>query len=107
VPLYEDLVRRALQARERAAALGIDARRTRELSSLMRKAHKGEVLLRHCAWCGRLEVGGEWLRLEALGEGQRSIISAVIERSSHGICPDCFAKVSWEADTARAGRRAR
>ena len=94
-------MRRALEAQERAAALGVDAQRMRELSSLPRRAHSGDVLLRHCAWCGRLEVGGEWLQLEALGERQRLITRALIEGSTHGICPECFSAVSAEADAGR------
>ena len=104
MPLYEDLVRRALQAQERARSIHVDAQRTRELAVLLREAHAGERLLRHCAWCDRLEVGGEWLDLEAIGSGQVQIATALIHRSTHGICPDCLQRTLAEGEAERARR---
>jgi hypothetical protein len=104
VPLYEDLVRRALQAHTHAAALRTDSRRIRDLAVLLREAHAHHRLLRHCAWCGRLEVGGEWLHLEAIGSGQQQIATSLIEGSTHGICPGCLQRALVEVEAERAAR---
>jgi hypothetical protein len=106
LPLYEDLVRRALAAQSRAASLGIDAKRARDFAQLLREAHAGKRLLRHCAWCDRLEVAGEWLQLDAIGHGQVQIATALLKRSSHGICPDCFPRVLEQSNAERAERAA-
>jgi len=101
VPEYVDLVRRALLAQVKASHLHLDSRRTRDLARLLREARTGDRLLLHCAWCGRLEIGGEWLRLEAIGSGQFQIHEAVVKHSTHGICPDCMERVQREADITR------
>jgi hypothetical protein len=62
-------------------------KRARELAVLLREAHAGEWPLRHCALCGRLELGGEWLRLEAIGSGQYPITTSLIERATMGPVP--------------------
>jgi hypothetical protein len=41
-----------------------------------------ELLVR-CAWCERIKMGDEWVDAE---------VQAM--RHSHGICPDCFAKLT-------------
>jgi hypothetical protein len=102
VPLYEDLVERTLAAQEQARSLTVDAGRVARLSQALREARAGGTLLLHCAWCGRLEVGDEWLRLEAIGTGQTRIAEQLVRRSTHGICPDCFERVSGEVEAHRA-----
>lgn len=101
MPQYEDLVARALAAQERAHELTLDAARVARLARILREAHAGGKLLLHCAWCGRLEVGDEWLRLEAIGSGQTRIAEQLVRRSTHGICPDCFERVTDEAAARR------
>jgi hypothetical protein len=103
VPLYEDLVARAVAAQERARSLTVDAARVSSLARIPREARAGKTMLRHCAWCGRLEVGGEWLRLEAIGSGQTRIAEQLVRQSTHGICPDCFGRVSADVETHRFG----
>ena len=99
--LYEDLVTRALAAQERARFLTVDAARVSTLARALREARAGRTMLLHCAWCGRLEVGDEWLRLEAIGTGQTRIAEHLVRRSTHGICPDCFGRVSTGAAAHR------
>jgi hypothetical protein len=103
VPQYKDLVARALAAQERAHSLTLDAARVARLARVLREAHAGGTLLLHCAWCGRLEVGDEWLRLDAIGSGQTRIAEQLVRRSTHGICPDCFERVTEEAEARRGG----
>jgi hypothetical protein len=102
--LYEDLVARALAAQEQARVLAVDAVRVSTLSRVLREARAGKTMLLHCAWCGRLEVGGEWLRLDAIGTGQTRIAEQLVHQSTHGICPDCFARVNRDAEAHRVRR---
>jgi hypothetical protein len=102
VPEYEDLVARALAAQERARSLTVDAARVSSLARILREAGAGGTMLVHCAWCRRLQVGEEWLGLEAIGTGQTRIAEQLVRRSTHGICPDCFDRVAGEAAANRA-----
>jgi hypothetical protein len=102
VPQFNDLIARALAAQERAHTLTVDAARVSRLARVLREAHAGGRLLLRCAWCGRLQVGDEWLQLEGIGTGQTRIAEQLVRQSTHGICPDCFERVS---DEAAAGRR--
>jgi hypothetical protein len=101
VPTYEDLVARALTAREQARSLTVEAARVSALARILREARAGSTMLVHCAWCGRLEIGDEWLRLDAIGHGQTRIAEQIIRRSTHGICPDCFERVNTDAEAHR------
>jgi hypothetical protein len=49
MPLYEDLVRRAVEANEHASSLHHDSRLIRDLAQILREAHKGEVSIRRCS----------------------------------------------------------
>jgi hypothetical protein len=104
VPEYEDLVARALEAQERARSLTVDASRVSRLARILREAGSGGAMLVHCAWCGRIQVGDEWLELTAIGTGQTRIAEQLVRRSTHGICPDCFERVSRDVEASRAGR---
>jgi hypothetical protein len=82
--------------------LTVDAARVTELARVMREARAGGRLLVHCAWCKRLQVGEEWLRLEAIGRGQTRLAEQLVRQSTHGICPECFERVRAEAEAERA-----
>ena len=105
--LYEDLVARALIAQEQARSLTVEAARVSRLARIVREARAGGAMLLRCAWCERLRVGDEWLRLDAIGSGQTRIAEQVVQRSTHGICPDCFARVTGDAEAHRLGRSSR
>jgi hypothetical protein len=92
VPLYEDLVRRALRAGQRPGERRRNAERVRALARILRDADTGQVAIVRCAWCDRLKLEQEWLHLDAIGDGQQQIKTSLLERVSHGICPDCFHK---------------
>jgi hypothetical protein len=102
MPLFEELVQRTLAGREKAEAAQKDSRRVRKLAQLLREASAGKTLLLHCAWCGKLQVGEEWLELAADGEGRPEITASLIRKSSHGICPECFARVMANAEAERS-----
>lgn len=107
MPLFEELVRRALAARERPDVAQKSSRRVRKLAQLLRDADTGKTMLLHCAWCGRLQVGEEWLDLGADGEDGPEIAASLIRKSSHGICPGCFDRVSAAADAERSASSSR
>jgi hypothetical protein len=50
-----------------------------------------DELLVRCAWCERIKMGDEWADADV--EAMRLTRNAVA-RHSHGICPDCFAKLT-------------
>ena len=45
-----------------------------------------------CAWCERIKDGDEWVDVAEV-QAMRLTRDAV-ERHSHGICPECFAKLT-------------
>jgi hypothetical protein len=51
-----------------------------------------DELLVRCAWCERIKRGDTWMEVAEV-EAMRLTPDA-IERHSHGICPDCFAKLT-------------
>jgi hypothetical protein len=102
--VYEDLVKRALGAQERARALTADAARVTQLARTLREARTGGQLLLHCAWCQKLQVGDEWLWLDAIGSGQTRIAEHLVWHSTHGICPECYERVRRETEAKRTQR---
>ena len=50
-----------------------------------------------CAWCNRIKVGGRFVPLDPAVVGADD----VAERTTHGICPECFERVSARAAAAR------
>jgi len=54
-------------------------------------AVSGLALLLRCAWCGRIKLDGTWV---AAADEQAP---ESIEGRSHGICPDCNAKLTPQA----------
>ena len=52
-------------------------------------------LIKVCSWCGRLEDDG-WHPPERVIERRGLLIESVAPRCTHGICPDCYARVSGD-----------
>ena len=50
---------------------------------LLRRLHYLEEFLRVCAWCRRIDSGGEWMPLEQYFSREFST------KTSHGMCPEC------------------
>jgi hypothetical protein len=50
-------------------------------------AYEAGDLITSCAWCGRVDIGGEWLL------APRAALTAIDSRLSlsHTICPSCVA----------------
>jgi hypothetical protein len=68
--------------------------------ALVRDRHR---LAKRCAWCGRLELGDHWTAPEEL---PAFLSSEVRDRISHGICPDCLARLEREGQTRSLRRPA-
>ena len=98
-PEYEELARRHVAAHRQAHSLVRETAGIRALASILREAQKGEAVLVRCAWCDRVQVGEEWLQLEAVGTGRQRLSQSIRDKASHGICPSCF-----EAEMRRAER---
>ena len=54
---------------------------------LLNRLHYLEGLLRVCAWCKKIGHDGQWISLEKYFEHQFDT------KTSHGICPECSAKM--------------
>jgi hypothetical protein len=61
-------------------------------------------MLLHCAGCRQRQVGVEWLELDAIGSGRTRIAEQLVLQSTHGICPECYERVSREAASERTQR---
>lgn len=80
---------RGRDASQDAAVLQRRARLLREFVAHARR-DRG-FLPRRCAWCGRVEVDGEFVDPAEFLDGD--LPARLRDRSTHGICPDCFARV--------------
>jgi predicted RNA-binding Zn-ribbon protein involved in translation (DUF1610 family) len=106
MPLYEAFVRQAIEARDQALVAVRDSRRIVALSQVVRDAHAGRTMIVRCASCDSLQIGDEWLNLQAIGTGQQRIAAEIRANASHGICPTCFDVQMRTADDRRAASRA-
>jgi hypothetical protein len=59
-------------------------------------AYEAGDLITSCAWCGRVDIGGEWLL------APRAALTAIDSRLtlSHTICPSCLPGQAASAATA-------
>jgi hypothetical protein len=64
-------------------------------SSQHRRAR--DTLIPHCAWCGKVRLGGSWVRCEELPSFLADLLH---DRRTHGICPDCLDEVQRQSDDA-------
>ena len=53
---------------------------------LLRRLSYLESFVVLCAWCHRVQAGGEWIALERFLSAQRTA-------ATHGICPECETRV--------------
>jgi hypothetical protein len=56
-------------------------------SRVTRRLYHLEGFLRLCSWCRRLEADGKWVQVEDF------VAHRLDTATSHGICPDCNAKM--------------
>ena len=52
---------------------------------------RSDGALKICAWCQKIPVGTDrWVRLDEALLTLRIISKDMLERATHGVCPDCF-----------------
>lgn len=83
---------------EHVRALGAESARLVRRSAILiessQRTRAHDSLVPHCAWCGRIRVGGVWAHPEELP----SFFAAVVrDRQSNSICPSCFDEVQAES----------
>jgi len=83
----EALARRVREVLARAQAA---VEQAQLLTSASQVAKDRDAMVRHCAWCGRLSFGERWLEAE---RAPRFLVGRLVERATHGICPDCFGRL--------------
>ena len=91
--VHRELLQRAEAA---VAAAATEHERASQLGAFVRALRKTEPAeLVRCAWCGRVAAEGHWIDpLPFLHGGLRERLR---QNASHGICPDCFERVSRQA----------
>ena len=60
-------------------------------SSVLSQPPKTERLLRACAWCERIDVGGRWLDPSTAIRRLRTYEWPQAPRFTHGVCEPCLA----------------
>jgi hypothetical protein len=58
----------------------------------LNKSTPASELLVRCAWCERIKMDDEWVEVAEV-QAMRLTRNARLQHS-HGICPDCFAKLT-------------
>jgi len=98
--VHRELLRRAEEAVTEATRT---QQRAAELSAFVRalRATSPAGLVR-CAWCERVAAGEHWIDPYSLL--QANLRERLRKNASHGICPDCFERVTAAAEQARARR---
>jgi hypothetical protein len=89
---------------------GVTAARSLVLVDASRYARLDEMHVPRCAWCGKVALGGSWLKR---ADVPRFMVRIVDRRSTDGICPACFAEqlpgadneISVHAQNKRAAER--
>lgn len=66
----------------------LDDPTTRQIYADRRTIRSGS-LLRACAWCKRVDVGGEWLEIDVALEPLRIFELKRLSAVTHGICDAC------------------
>ena len=90
--LYEDLVRRAIEASGRSPAVR-NEQLVGRLAEAMRAAAHGEASVRRCSFCGRMELAGEWLALDPVGADEQRVSTSLALRAPRATCPACYGKI--------------
>src|SRR5581483_7178532 len=67
--------------------------RSKVLASARALARDPDGMLRRCAWCGRLRLGGQWIPPDEAPEFVRRLPD---ERATHGICRSCLEQLEAE-----------
>jgi len=98
--VHRELLRRAQEAVAEATSAHRRATELRAFVSALRATSPGELV--RCAWCDRVAAGEYWIDpYPLLGANLRERLR---KGASHGVCPDCFERVTTESKRQRAQR---
>lgn len=78
--------------------ISLDARPPQTLIAV--HPQRSEDVLRSCGWCRRFEIGDSWLEVEDAVRELRLFESAKPPLVSHGMCPECFDRMTQTIQTA-------
>jgi len=83
----------------------VRAKEDRPLAVLLRGPTGGSTeVLRSCAWCCRIDPGsGVWTSVEQATSDLQLFEQAAIPHLSHGICPDCFGRMTASIESMDSG----
>jgi len=82
--------------------------RINQVSVLDRSARRGTDLLVICAWCSRLQTDRlGWIDIEEAAVRLRLFESDQLPVISHGMCPDCYHRMSGVVISSAQSRSAR
>jgi len=73
---------------------------SRVLAAAREVASRPERMLRRCAWCGRIRLGGQWLSADEAPEFVRGLLD---DRTTHGICRSCMRRLEADGRSRAAG----
>jgi hypothetical protein len=67
--------------------------RSEMLVTARRLARDPSSMVRRCAWCGRMQLGHDWISAD---EAPAFLGSELDHRTSHGICERCIRKLEQD-----------
>lgn len=90
-------------APRRPAGLRIETTVTRTeerspVALLGRGTPRGDEFVRMCGWCKSVDVAGHWTEVEDALAELRLFEREFLPQVTHGMCPQCYARVSQEID---------
>jgi hypothetical protein len=85
------------QVRELLVRSSRITRRSAILVESSQHARARDTLVAHCAWCGKVRVGGVWAVAEEIPDFLAELLA---NRRTHGICPVCLEDLQQKADDA-------
>jgi hypothetical protein len=94
--LFGALLGRLRDAKARSETL---VARSKVLASARALVRDPEKMLRRCAWCGRLQLGGQWVSEEEAPEFVKRLLD---DRATHGICRSCLSRLEAEGQSRTA-----
>jgi hypothetical protein len=98
--VHRELLRRAQEAVAEARRAHRQASQLKAFVTALRATSAGGLV--RCAWCERVAAGEYWIDpYPLLGSNLRERLR---KDASHGICPDCFERVTAESERKRGQR---
>lgn len=98
--LFESVTQQVIP-RARSLTLPTVGGRAQDAPALPDRANAGDVLIRSCGWCNRVDAHAIWMELEP-GLAELGLAGDDAARVTHGICPSCLERVmSSVRETAR------